>query len=189
VNLNRANAITIGRILLIPVFIAFALSKIPYGPWLAIAVFSVAAITDGLDGYYARSRNQVTTLGKLLDPLADKLLITAALVSLVDLNKLSAWIAVVIIGREFAVTTLRIVAVDQGVVIPASGLGKIKTIVQISCIIELLFPHEQLWGPLWYAPWVDGLTVALMVTVTLLSGAQYFLRARDRLSAPTTPPA
>ena len=101
---NAANAITVARILLIPVFVVLLLSDIPYGQYLAIAVFAVAAFTDKLDGYVARSRGQITAVGQFLDPLADKLLISAALIALVGLGKLSAWVAMVIIAREFAVS-------------------------------------------------------------------------------------
>ena len=94
-------------------------------------MFAIAALTDGLDGYIARSRQSVTTFGKVMDPVADKLMIAAALISLVSLERLAAWVAMVIIAREFAVSGLRIAAGQQGVVIPASGLGKVKTIVQV----------------------------------------------------------
>ena len=180
---NKANALTIVRILLIPVFVVFVFSNVRYGAALAIAVFAGAAVTDGLDGYIARSRNQVTTIGKILDPVADKMLISAALISLVGLGRLPAWVAMVIIGREFAVSALRVVAVDQGVVIPASALGKAKTISQIVAIIILLWPH----GDLWYGPLVEGTAVYIAVVLTLLSGIQYVLRSRDLLHAPAQP--
>lgn len=178
--LNKANAITMVRILLIPVFVVLVFSSIPYGAAWAIAAFSIAAMTDGLDGYVARSRNQVTTIGKLLDPVADKMLVSAALISLVGLDQLAAWVAMVIIGREFAVSALRVVAVDQGVIIPASSLGKGKTISQIVAIIILLWPH----GHLWFAPLVEWTAIAVMVALTLLSGIQYAIRSRDLLQAP-----
>ena len=180
---NRANALTIVRILLIPVFVVFVFSNIRYGAALAIAVFAGAAVTDGLDGYIARSRNQVTTIGKILDPVADKMLISAALISLVGLDRLPAWVAMVIIGREFAVSALRVVAVDQGVVIPASALGKAKTISQIVAIIILLWPH----GDLWYGPLVEDTAIYVAVVLTLLSGIQYVLRSRDLIHAPAQP--
>lgn len=180
---NKANALTIVRILLIPVFVVFVFSNVRYGAALAIAVFAGAAVTDGLDGYIARSRNQVTTIGKLLDPVADKMLISAALISLVGLDRLPAWVAMVIIGREFAVSALRVVAVDQGVVIPASALGKAKTISQIVAIIILLWPH----GDLWYGPLVEDTAIYVAVALTLLSGIQYVLRSRHLLHAPTQP--
>ena len=178
--MNAANAITIARILLIPVFVVLLVSDIPYGSFLAIAVFSVAAFTDKLDGYVARSRGQITTLGQFLDPLADKLLISAALIALVGLGKLPAWVAMVIIAREFAVTALRVVGIDQGVSIPAGALGKAKTTSQIVCIIILMWPH----GHLSWAPYVEVPAVAVMVALTVISGVQYFIRARDNLHLP-----
>jgi len=178
--LNAANAITIARIMLIPVFVVLLVSDVPYGSYLAIAVFAVAAFTDKLDGYIARSRGQITTLGQFLDPLADKLLISAALIALVGLDKLPAWVAMVIIAREFAVTALRVVGIDQGVSIPAGALGKAKTTSQIVCIIILLWPHGQLS----WAPYVEVPAVVVMVALTVISGVQYFVKARDNLHLP-----
>ena len=177
---NAANAITVARILLIPVFVVLLVSDIPYGQYLAIAVFAVAAFTDKLDGYVARSRGQITTLGQFLDPLADKLLISAALIALVGLGKLPAWVAMVIIAREFAVTALRVVGIDQGVSIPAGTLGKAKTTSQIVCIIILMWPH----GHSTWTTWIEVIAVALMVALTLISGIQYFVKARDNLHLP-----
>jgi CDP-diacylglycerol---glycerol-3-phosphate 3-phosphatidyltransferase len=177
---NKANALTMVRILLVPVFVVFVFSNIHYGAAWAIAAFSIASITDILDGYVARSRNQVTTIGKVLDPIADKMLISAALISLVGLDQLAAWVAMVVIGREFAVSALRMVAVDQGVIIPASNLAKGKTISQIVAIIILLWPH----GDLWFGPLVQGIAIAVMLTYTLLSGIQYAIRSGDLLRAP-----
>lgn len=178
---NWANTITVARVLLIPVFIVLLLSNIPLGQWLAIVVFGVAAFTDRLDGYVARSRNQVTALGQFLDPLADKLLISAALIALVGMNALPAWVAMVIIAREFAVSALRIVALDQGISIPASPLGKAKTISQIVGIIIFMWP---VWHGRWFAPLIEDTAIIVMVALTLISGVQYFLRARDLLHMP-----
>jgi CDP-diacylglycerol---glycerol-3-phosphate 3-phosphatidyltransferase len=140
---------------------------------IAAAVFALAALTDGLDGYIARRRSEVTTFGKLMDPLADKLLVIAALVSLVSLDRLAAWIAMVIIAREVAVTGLRSLAAEQGVVIAASWLGKLKTLLQVAAIICLIA-----FDP---APvWVDIL-LYLAVAITLISGADYFLGLRRRI--------
>ena len=136
--LNLPNTLTLLRILLVPVVVVALLDETPNGDAIAAGVFALAALTDGLDGYIARSRDAITTFGKLMDPLADKLLVTAALVSLVSLGRLEAWIAMVIIAREFAVTGLRGVAAEQGVVIQASWLGKMKTILQIAAIIALI---------------------------------------------------
>ena len=129
--LNIPNVLTMLRIVAVPVIVVALLDETPNGDTLAAVVFALAALTDGLDGYIARRRQQVTTFGKLMDPLADKLLIIAALVSLVSLDRLAAWVAMVIIAREFAVTGLRSVAAEQGVVISASWLGKVKTGLQV----------------------------------------------------------
>ena len=122
VPLNLPNFLTLLRILAVPVVVVALLDATPHGDTLAAIVFALAALTDGLDGYIARSRDSVTTFGKLMDPLADKLLITAALISLVSLNRLPAWVAMVIIAREFAITGLRSIAADRGVVIAASWM-------------------------------------------------------------------
>lgn len=136
--MNLANRLTMLRIFMIPVFMFFLLVRIPYGDVIAAIIFIIAASTDGLDGYIARKRRQITNLGKLLDPLADKMLVTAALITLVDLGKVPAWIAVVILGREFFVTGLRGVAASEGIVIAASILGKVKTVSQILALTLLL---------------------------------------------------
>lgn len=178
--LNLPNALTLLRILLVPVVVVALLEETPNGDALAAAVFALAAATDGLDGYLARSRKEITTFGKLIDPLADKLLITAALISLVSLDRLAAWVAMVIIAREFAVTGLRGVAAERGVVIQASWLGKAKTVLQIAAVIALIALHP---APLW----VDLLVYAA-VAMTVVSGVDYFFGFR-RISAGTAAPA
>ena len=144
--LNLANAITIARILLIPVFLVLLLGGIPepYGDIAAAAVFILAAATDKLDGYVARRNKQITTLGQFLDPLADKLLIAAALIALVSQGRVAAWVAMLIIGREIAVSVLRIVGVSQGVSIPADKYGKLKTVLQIVYVVYVLVPTEKI---------------------------------------------
>src|SRR5438309_8227422 len=130
--LNLPNFLTVLRILLVPVIVVALLAETPNADTLAAIVFAAAAFTDGLDGYIARSRGSVTTFGKLMDPLADKLLIVAALISLVSLDRLAPWVAMVIISREIAVTGLRSLAAERGVVIAASWLGKVKTGLQVA---------------------------------------------------------
>ena len=137
--LNPPNILTLVRVALIPVLVAVLLSTLPESDLLAAIVFVIASATDALDGYIARRRSMVTTFGKLMDPLADKLLITAALVSLVALYRLDAWVAMVIIAREFAVTGLRMLAIEQGQVISASGWGKLKTITQVAMVLALIW--------------------------------------------------
>ena len=179
---NLANGLTILRIMLIPVFMVFLLEfqLIPHSAAIAVAIFVLAALTDTLDGYFARSRDSVTVLGQFLDPLADKLLISAALISLVSLERISAWIAMLIISREFSVSGLRLVAAAGRVVIPASPLGKIKTISQVVAVVALILPGFGyiLGRPLsWYL-------IYLAALLTVVSGVDYFVRARNWLMMP-----
>lgn len=176
--LNLPNALTLARILLVPVLVVALTVESPGGSTIAAIVFAVAALTDGLDGYMARSRQAVTTFGKVMDPVADKLMIAAALISLVSLHRLAAWVAMVIIAREFAVSGLRIAAGQQGVVIPASKLGKAKTIVQVVAVLALIAASHP------SAAWVQALVYA-MVLITVVSGADYFLNFRRRLEEVT----
>lgn len=173
--LNLPNFLTVLRILLVPVIVVALLDETPDGDILAAVVFAVAAFTDGLDGYIARSRGDVTTFGKLMDPIADKLLVTAALVSLVSLNRIAAWVAMVIIAREFAVSGLRMVAAEQGVVLPASWLGKLKTVLQVGAIFALIAVDP--------APLAVDLLVYLAVAATVISGADYFFGLRRHVNA------
>ncbi|HEY6638995.1 MAG TPA: CDP-diacylglycerol--glycerol-3-phosphate 3-phosphatidyltransferase [Solirubrobacterales bacterium] len=168
--LNLPNALTVLRILLVPVVVVALLDETPNGDAIAAGVFALAALTDTLDGYIARQRDAVTTFGKLMDPIADKLLVAAALIALVSLDRLAAWIAMVIIAREFAVTGLRMVAVEQGVVIQASWLGKVKTILQVAAIICLIA-----FDP---TPLAVDLLVYAAVAATVISGIDYFFGFR-----------
>lgn len=170
---NLPNILTVFRIFLVPVFMFFLLTRIQYGNYLAAGVFVVAALTDSLDGYIARKRKQVTKLGTILDPLADKLLITSALVSLVELGQVAAWVAVVILGREFAVTGLRAVKAEEGVIIPAGVLGKLKTLSQIVAIILVIL--EDFYHPLLAWP-IGDWAMYLAVVLTVVSGLAYFWR-------------
>jgi len=171
--LNLPNALTLLRILAVPVVVVALLGETPNGDVIAAIVFALAAATDGLDGYIARSRESITTFGKLMDPLADKLLIVGALLSLVSLDRLEAWIAMVIIAREVAVTILRTIAAERGLVIAASWLGKAKTVLQIAAVIALIAANPS---PLW----VDVL-VYVALAVTVVSGADYFFGLRKRI--------
>ena len=173
--LNIPNVLTLLRIIAVPVIVVALLGETPNGDARAAAVFALAAFTDGLDGYIARSRGSVTTFGKLMDPLADKLLIVAALISLVSLGRLAAWVAMVIIARELAVTVLRAVAMERGVVISASWLGKLKTILQVAAVFALIAAHP--------APLAVDVLVYVAVAVTVISGADYFFGLRRRLAA------
>jgi CDP-diacylglycerol---glycerol-3-phosphate 3-phosphatidyltransferase len=173
--INLPNVLTVARIIAVPVIVVALLGETPNGDVVAAIVFALAALTDGLDGYLARSRDAITTFGKLMDPIADKLLIVAALISLVSLGRLAGWVAMVIIAREFAVTALRAVAVEQGVVISASWLGKAKTILQVAAVFALI-----IWEP---APLAVDLLVYAAVALTVISGADYFFGIRKRIEA------
>ncbi|WP_330949002.1 CDP-diacylglycerol--glycerol-3-phosphate 3-phosphatidyltransferase [Virgibacillus sp. MG-45] len=183
--MNIPNKITISRIMLIPIFIILMSVPFDWGKWdigttelpisyfVAALIFIVASLTDWVDGYYARKYQLVTNLGKFLDPLADKLLVSAAFILLVEIGMAPAWVVILIISREFAVTGLRLVAAGEGIVLAASKLGKLKTASQMIAIATLLlqnFPFSYLGFP--FAQIM--LYIALFFTV--LSGYDYFVK-------------
>jgi CDP-diacylglycerol---glycerol-3-phosphate 3-phosphatidyltransferase len=170
---NLPNALTVVRIMLVPVLVVALLGNTPDGDVLAAVVFALASLTDFIDGYLARARDSITTFGKLMDPLADKLLIVAALISLVSLHRLAAWVAMVIITRELAVTVLRLGATQAGVVMAASFFGKVKTCLQIVAILAVIAVHGN-------PAWVQAL-LYVTVVVTVLSGLDYFFGLRRRM--------
>jgi len=157
----------------------------------AAAVFILAAATDKLDGYVARRNKQITTLGQFLDPLADKLLIAAALIALVSQGRIAAWVAMVIIGREVAVSVLRIVGVSQGVSIPADRYGKLKTVLQIVYVVYVLVPTDKIANLIHVstdvATIIQWILAAVVVLVTLVSGVRYFMNARGVIRMPGSP--
>ncbi len=173
--MNLPIALTLFRIVLVPLITVFLISSSRVHVLIAAVIFIAASLTDWLDGRMARRWNQVTRLGTLLDPVADKLLVAAALIALVQVDMIDAWMAVLIIGRELAVTGLRGVALSMGVVVPASPLGKAKTVAQYVAITGLIldkgFPGDFAWfrllsmGCLWAA-----------LGLTVVSGADYFYR-------------
>jgi CDP-diacylglycerol--glycerol-3-phosphate 3-phosphatidyltransferase len=171
--LNLPNVLTVLRIMLVPALVVALLGNTRAGDVLAAVVFALASLTDFVDGYLARAREQITTFGKLMDPLADKLLIIAALISLVSLDRLAAWVAMVIITRELAVTVLRLGATQAGVVMAASPFGKAKTCLQIAAILAIIAVPGQ---PLW----VSALLYTT-VLVTVLSGLDYCFGLRRRM--------
>ncbi|QMV40098.1 CDP-diacylglycerol--glycerol-3-phosphate 3-phosphatidyltransferase [Cohnella cholangitidis] len=186
--MNLANRITLARIFLVPIVTIFLLVRldlgsltigeysISYNQVCALLLFIIAASTDGLDGYIARKRKIVTNLGKLLDPLADKLLMAAVLIALVEMGKLGAWVAIIIISREWAVTGLRQVALLEGAVLAASKWGKWKTAVQITMIIVLLlnnFPFNFIDLR------IDLIVVWAAVLITVYSGIDYFVKNKN----------
>lgn len=192
--MNLANKLTIIRIFLVPIFLLFiAVKGIPYGTLIATAVFIIAALTDKLDGYIARSRNQITRFGKFMDPLADKLLVTAALISLVEYRIIPGWVAMIIIAREFAVTGLRSIAAAEGIVIAASWWGKIKTVAQIVAIIFALIQVNLsiqqdivnfIGRGSFITSFFDIMTVITLYTaviITIISGYDYFAKNREAI--------
>ncbi|WP_433940723.1 CDP-diacylglycerol--glycerol-3-phosphate 3-phosphatidyltransferase [Paenibacillus lautus] len=183
--MNLANRITIARMLLIPVFILF-FAEYPlwltensrffgfihaYGTYIALGVFILASATDKLDGYIARKMNQITNLGKLLDPLADKLLISVALIMMVQSGMVATWIAVAIIAREFVITGLRMVASEQGIALSADRLGKLKMVLQVTAIAAVLLDN----APFTFIRMVqvDELLMLAAVALTIYSGIHY----------------
>jgi CDP-diacylglycerol---glycerol-3-phosphate 3-phosphatidyltransferase len=190
VKFNLANRITLARISLVPIVMFFLLVRLDLGKFdvsgrtvtvsdlVAALIFIIASATDGLDGYIARSRKMVTNFGKFLDPLADKLLISSVLISLVELGRLDAWVAIVIISREFAVTGLRAIAAANGNVIAASKLAKWKTTVQIGAGVALIlnnFPFSTLDIRF------DLIMVYAMVVITIWSGVDYFIKNKHAI--------
>ncbi|NLV75541.1 MAG: CDP-diacylglycerol--glycerol-3-phosphate 3-phosphatidyltransferase [Tissierellia bacterium] len=178
--MNLANKITMFRVLLIPVFMIILFSNFNNNNYVAALIFAIAAATDGLDGYIARSRNQITTFGKFIDPLADKLLVSAALISMIQLAKVPAWIVVIIIAREFTITGFRIIAASEGITIAASSLGKIKTATQLIAIILLLidnFPFRLIGIPL------DKIMLYIALFFTVVSGVDYIYKNKHVLES------
>lgn len=185
--MNLPNALTVGRIFLVPLLVVVLLTKFEgraiFGmpkEIVGAAIFGIAALTDVLDGYLARRRKQITTLGQLMDPLADKLLITAALVSLVQMDLAPAWIVAVILGREFAVTVLRSIAYTKGIVIAASPAGKIKMFAEVFAILLLILGHERLQN--FFVIGTIALWVAMLTAV--VSGVDYYRRFNHILTSP-----
>lgn len=196
--MNLPNKLTLSRILMVPIFMLLII-PIPewifevdmlkfahpqlraineyiweYGNYLAAFLFLIASSTDGLDGYIARKRKQITRFGKFLDPIADKLLITAALVALVERNNVTSWAATVIIGREFIITGLRLVAASDGIVIAASKWGKIKTISQIVAILAALLKNYPI--SLWIDFQLDRYLMFIAVVATIYSAYDYIIK-------------
>lgn len=183
-HVNLPNALTVLRIFLVPILVVVLLTRVEGHLMLGIGIFGLAVLTDYLDGWVARRRNQVTRLGIILDPIADKLLTVAAFLSLVEMDAVPAWMVMIIVGREFAVTGLRNIAAGRGLLMPASGLGKGKMVSQVVAIFLLLL------GRRFQAFQLPGL-VALWVVVVLavVSGIDYFRMFWRETSRPVPAPA
>ena len=175
--MNLPNKLTILRIIFIPFFlVVLYVDAIPGGKWIALGLFIIAAATDALDGYIARKYNLVTNFGKFMDPLADKLLVSSAMIALIELNKISAIVVIVIIAREFIISGFRLVASDSGVVIAAGNLGKIKTVVQMVMVCVLI---ADFGGYVVYI--IEQVLIYSALILTVVSLIDYFIRNRDVL--------
>lgn len=181
--MNLPNKLTLLRIVLIVPFLAVLYLELPGASYIALAIFIAASLTDMLDGRIARQRNLVTDFGKFADPLADKMLVTAAMLWFVERGQMPAWAVLIVIVREFAVSGLRMVASDQGRIIAAGWSGKVKTAATMVCIVVML-----LLQPVWLTESPDGwvrplntVCIAVIVVTTIYSGVEYFYRNRDCL--------
>ncbi|MCD8382545.1 MAG: CDP-diacylglycerol--glycerol-3-phosphate 3-phosphatidyltransferase [Clostridiales bacterium] len=172
--MNTANKITIFRVILIPVFVVVCYLEAPVAQWVALGLFIVASLSDFVDGYIARNYDQVTDFGKFLDPIADKLLVTSAMLIFVEQGRMPAWVLLCVIAREFAVSALRLVAVDNGRVIAAGWSGKVKTACTMVGIC-LMLAFDQ-----WEA--LDAVVNAVILATTVYSGVEYFWKNRDALN-------
>ncbi|MCF2661424.1 CDP-diacylglycerol--glycerol-3-phosphate 3-phosphatidyltransferase [Pseudoflavonifractor phocaeensis] len=171
--MNTANKLTMLRVLMIPAFLLVLYLGVPGANYWALAIFVVASLTDTLDGYIARHYNQTTDFGKFMDPLADKCLVTAAMLWFVEIGQMPGWALLVVIIREFGVSGLRMVAADKGRVIAAGWSGKVKTASTMVCIVLMLLPIN---------PWINNICVAVIVLTTIYSGVEYFMKNLDVLS-------
>ena len=171
--MNSANKLTIRRVVMIPAFLLVLYFDVPFANYWALAIFAAASITDTLDGYIARHYNQITDFGKFMDPLADKCLVTAAMLWFVEVGQMPAWALLLVIVREFGVSGLRMVAADKGRVIAAGWSGKVKTAATMVCIILMLLTLPEI---------VDQICTAVIVLTTIYSGVEYFMKNVDILA-------
>lgn len=171
--MNTANKLTMLRVIMIPVFMVALYLNFPFNNIVALVIFILASVTDFIDGYVARNFNQITDFGKFMDPLADKLLVTAAMLWFVEVGQMSAWVLLIVIAREFAVSGLRMVAGPKGIVIAAAWSGKIKTASTMVCICIMLLPIPEI---------LNTLCVAVILITTVVSGIEYFVKNRSVFS-------
>ena len=171
--MNTANKLTILRVVMIPAFLLVLYLDVPHANFWALAIFAAASATDTLDGYIARHYNQITDFGKFMDPLADKCLVTAAMLWFVEVGQMPSWALLVVIIREFGVSGLRMVAADKGRVIAAGWSGKVKTAATMVCVILMLLSLPEI---------VDQICTAVIVLTTIYSGVEYFMKNADVLA-------
>ena len=167
--MNTANKLTLLRVIMIPVFLVALYWTFPFHKIVALIIFILASVTDFVDGYVARHFNQITDFGKFMDPLADKLLVISAMLWFVEAGQMAAWVVLVVLAREFAVSGLRMVAGPKGVVIAAAWSGKIKTASTMVCICIMLVPIPAV---------LNTLCVAVILITTVVSGVEYFVKNR-----------
>lgn len=173
IKMNLPNKLTMLRVIMIPFFIVFLLVPVtPYDKWIALAIFILASLTDLLDGKIARKYNLVTNFGKFMDPLADKLLVCSALICLIELNKIPAWMVIIIIAREFIISGFRLVASDNGVVIAASYWGKFKTTFQMAAVCLLIADIEAI-------NLLTQIILWIAVILTVVSLIDYLVKNKD----------
>ena len=171
--MTTANKLTIARVLMIPVFLVILYWGFPGSSYVALAVYIIACLTDLADGYIARHYNQVSDFGKFMDPLADKCLVTAAMLWFVEIGQMPAWMLLIVICREFAVSGLRMIASDKGRVIAAGWSGKVKTASTMVCIVLMFLPIPAE---------LNLACEAVIVVTTIYSGVEYFVKNRDVIS-------
>lgn len=179
--MNLPNKLTILRVILIPIFVVFLLAADSFGPWsvyVALVIFVIASLTDLLDGKIARKYNLVTNFGKFMDPLADKLLVVSALVCYVELERIPAWIVLIIIAREFIISGFRLVAAESGVVIAAGYWGKLKTVVQM---ITIIFMMPDFGGTVVF--WIEQILIYLSLALTIISLMDYLIKNKNVLTS------
>ncbi len=167
--MNTANKLTMLRVIMIPVFLLALYLDFPFNNIIALVIFILASVTDFIDGYIARNFDQVTDFGKFMDPLADKLLVISAMLWFVKVGQMEAWVVLVVLAREFAVSGLRMVAAPKGIVIAAAWSGKIKTAATMVCICIMLVPIPEI---------LNTLCVAVILITTVVSGIEYFVKNR-----------
>jgi CDP-diacylglycerol--glycerol-3-phosphate 3-phosphatidyltransferase len=167
--LNTANKLTLLRVIMIPLFLVALYLQFPFHMLVALGLFILASVTDLVDGYVARHYNQITDFGKFMDPLADKLLVTSAMLWFVEVGQMPAWALLIVIAREFAVSGLRMVAAPKGLVIAAAWSGKIKTASTMVCICLMLLPIPAV---------LNLICVAVILVTTIWSGVEYFVKNR-----------
>lgn len=173
--MNLPNKITTVRVFMIPIYLIFMLvEQIPYGRYIAGFIFTLAAITDALDGYIARKNNLITNFGKFMDPIADKLLVSSALICFVETHQMASWVAIIIIAREFIVNGFRLVASDNGVVLAAGWWGKIKTNVQIVMSVMLTVNLDFTFINI-----LEEVSIYLALALTIISMMDYLIKNRE----------